>query len=113
VDCLVGLWEYNPPAMLRAVRGSANAKPLIVAFDENSETLKGVKSGEVVGTIVQDPYQFGYQSIKILAQIAHGKDPLKTWPGITANGSIFVEHQTITKDNIEEFEKKVKEILGK
>jgi hypothetical protein len=38
---------------------------------------------------------------------------LKNWPGITANHSIFVDHQTITKDNIEAFEQKVKEILGK
>jgi ribose transport system substrate-binding protein len=115
VECMVGLWEYNPPAMLRAIRSSANkTKPLVVAFDENIETLKGIKSGEVVGTIVQDPYQFGYQSIKILASLARGKDDiLKTWPNITADRSIFVSTQTITKDNIDEFEKKVKEILGK
>jgi len=114
VDCMIGLWEYNPPAMLRAVKGSANkSKPLIVAFDENPDTLKGIRNGEVVGTIVQDPYQFGYQSIKVLSSLARGKDDvLKTWPGITSNGSIFVEHQTITKDNIDAFEKKVKEILG-
>ncbi len=115
VDCMIGLWEYNPPAMLRAVRGSKNEKkPLIVAFDENPDTLNGVRTGEVVGTIVQDPYQFGYQSIKVLASLARGKDDvLKTWPKITSNHSIFVDHQTITKDNIDAFEKKVKEILGK
>lgn len=117
VNCMVGLWEYNPPAMLRAVQGSKNAKkPLIVAFDENPDTLKGIRTGEVVGTIVQDPYEFGYQSIKVLAKIikADGKeDVLKNWPNITSNGSIFVAHQMITKDNIDAFEKKVKEILGK
>ena len=73
VDCLIGLWEYNPPALLRAVRNSKNAKkPLIVGFDENDQTLAGIKSGEVVGTIVQNPYEFGYQSIKVLASIAKG-----------------------------------------
>jgi ribose transport system substrate-binding protein len=114
VDCMVGLWEYNPPAMLRAVKGSTNAKkPLIVAFDENPDTLQGIRSGEVVGTIAQDPYQFGYQSVKVLSSLTRGKDDvLKTWPGISSNGSIFVEHQTITRDTIDAFEKKVKEILG-
>jgi ribose transport system substrate-binding protein len=115
VDCLVGLWEYNPPALLRAVRNSKNkSKPLIVAFDENVDTLKGIRTGEVVGTIVQDPYQFGYQSIKVLAQLARGKDDvLKTWPEITANQSIFVPHKTVEKAGLDDFEKYVKDILGK
>jgi ribose transport system substrate-binding protein len=115
VDCLVGLWEYNPPALLRAVRGSTNKKPpAIVAFDENDQTLSGIKKDEVVGTIVQDPYQFGYQSIKVLANLVKGKDDiLKTWPGIEAGNSIFVPHRVITKDNVEAFEAEVRKILGK
>jgi ribose transport system substrate-binding protein len=114
VDCLIGLWEYNPPALLRAVRNSKNAKkPAIVAFDENSLTLAGIKSGEVVGTIVQNPFEFGYQSIKVLASLARSKDDvLKTWPGIEANNSIFVPVRVIAKDNVEAFEAEVKTILG-
>lgn len=114
VDCLIGLWEYNPPALLRAVRNSKNAqKPLIVAFDENELTLAGIKSGEVVGTIVQNPYEFGYQSIKVLASLAKGNDDvLKSWPGIEKNNSIFVQHRVISKDNVAEFESEVKKILG-
>jgi ribose transport system substrate-binding protein len=111
VDCLVGLWEYNPPALLRAV--GKKARPLIVAFDENDQTLNGIKSGKVVGTIVQNPYEFGYQSIKVLASLAKGKDDvLKTWPGIEKDNSIFVPTRIITKDNVEAFEAEVKKILG-
>jgi ribose transport system substrate-binding protein len=114
VDCLVGLWAYNPPALLHAVRNSKNKnKPLIVAFDEDNETLGGIKSGEVVGTIVQNPYEFGYQSIKVLASFAKGKDDvLKTWPGIEKDNSIFVPTRVITKDNVAAFEAEVKKILG-
>jgi ribose transport system substrate-binding protein len=114
VDCLVGLWEYNPPALLRAVRNSKNVqKPLIVAFDENDQTLDGIKSGEVVGTIVQNPYEFGYQSIKVLASLTKGTDDvLKTWPGIEKGNSIFVPTRVINKDNLESFQKEVKDILG-
>lgn len=114
VDCLIGLWEYNPPALLRAVRNSKNPhKPLIVAFDENDQTLGGLKSGEVVGTIVQNPFEFGYQSIKVLAALAKGNDDvLKTWPGIEKNNAVFVPHRVITKDNVAEFETEVKKILG-
>ena len=46
VDCLVGLWEYNPPALLRAVRAPANdKKPLIVAFDENHRDARRHQDG--------------------------------------------------------------------
>ena len=111
VACLVGLWEYNPPAMLRAVKG-ANKKVPIVAFDENAVTLTGIKEGSVVGTIVQDPYGFGYQSIKVLAELVKGKDDvLKTWPGIDKSNSIFVPHRVITRDNVDEFKADVKKVL--
>ena len=112
VGCLVGLWEYNPPALLRAVKG-ANKQVPIVAFDENDQTLAGVKDGSVTGTIVQDPYQFGYQSIKVLAALVKGKDDvLKDWPGIEKGNSIFVKHRVITKDNVDDFKDEVKKILS-
>jgi ribose transport system substrate-binding protein len=111
VACLVGLWEYNPPALLRAVKGAGKKVP-IVAFDENEQTLAGIKDGRVEGTIVQDPYQFGYQSIKVLAALVKGDDGvLKNWPGIEKGNSIFVPHRVISKDNVDEFKVKVKEIL--
>jgi ribose transport system substrate-binding protein len=113
VACLIGLWEYNPPALLRAVQNS-KSKPAIVAFDENDQTLNGIKSGAVVGTIVQDPYEFGYQSIKVLAALTRGNDDLlKNWPGIEKDNSIFVPARVITKDNLEAFEADVKKILEK
>ncbi len=115
VACLVGLWEYNPPAILQAVRGSTlKTKPAIVAFDENELTLEGIRKGEIAGTIVQDPYQFGYQSIKVLAGFAKGNDNvLKDWPGIEAGNKVFIPHRVITKDNVDEFEAGVKKILAK
>src|SRR5690242_13386416 len=65
---LVGLWSYNGPAILNAVRDAGRIGQIkIIAFDEDDETLSGVKSGAIVGTIVQQPYEFGYQAITLLA----------------------------------------------
>ena len=98
VDCLIGLWEYNPPALLRAVRDSKLAKkPLIAGFDENFATLEGIKSGEIIGTVVQDPYQFGYQSIKILAGLAKGDDSVLKRPDIDSDKRIYIPHRIIVK----------------
>jgi ribose transport system substrate-binding protein len=71
--CFVGLWAYNPPAILSAVTDQKKiGKVKIVGFDENRTTLRGVEDGSIVGTIVQDPFNFGYESVKVMATIAKG-----------------------------------------
>jgi ribose transport system substrate-binding protein len=70
----IGLWSYNGPCISDAVRASPRAaKPLIVAFDEEEETLRGVQDGTIFATIVQRPFQFGYQSMKALKDVRDGK----------------------------------------
>jgi len=97
--CLVGLWAYNPPAMLAAVQGAGLVgKVKLVGFDENEETLQGVKDGAIYGTIVQNPFEFGFQAVKILAGINKGDKS-----GIPPGGVIHVPHREIKKDNVDEF----------
>jgi ABC-type sugar transport system substrate-binding protein len=81
--CLIGLWEYNPPAILAAVRGSKNpTKPAIVGFDENYETLDGVKSGEILAAMVRD----GNDSI------------LKSYKDMDNLNRIVIPHRVITRE---------------
>jgi ribose transport system substrate-binding protein len=98
IACMIGLWEYNPPALLRAVKGS-KSKPAIIAFDENFQTLEGIQSGDIFGTVVQNPFQFGYESIKILAALAKGDDSvLKNRKDIDAQNRIYIPHRIIVKN---------------
>ena len=70
----IGLWSYNGPCVNDAIKASPRAtKPLIVAFDEEEETLRGVQEGTIFATIVQRPFQFGYQSMKALKDVRDGK----------------------------------------
>src|ERR1700731_4716499 len=63
--CLVGLWAYNPPAILSAVKAAKKeGKVHIVGFDEDELTLQGIQDGYIHGTVVQQPFEFGYQSLK-------------------------------------------------
>jgi ribose transport system substrate-binding protein len=121
LKCLVGLWAYNPPALLLAVKNS-KVKPLVIGFDEDEGTLEGIRSGACYATVVQNPYEFGYQSIKILAGLAQGKDDVlkhlsdsktKQPLSIDSQSRIFVPHRVITKDNVEAFHKELKQIMGK
>ncbi|MDY3561426.1 substrate-binding domain-containing protein [Gemmata sp. JC673] len=66
--CMVGLYAYNPPAILNEAKAKAMAKDIkIVGFDEDWETLKGIAAGEIEATVVQDPFAYGYESVKALA----------------------------------------------
>jgi ribose transport system substrate-binding protein len=107
--CCVGLWNYNGPAILNAVTDAKKlGKVKIVCFDENEETLTGVRDGHIYGTVVQQPFAFGYRSMKVLADIIKGKDA-----GIPADGMIIVETMVIKKDNVGPFIEKVHELLKK
>jgi ribose transport system substrate-binding protein len=114
VRCLIGLWEYNPPAMLRAVMAQKKeGKVAIVGFDENDETLEGIKQGDVAGTVVQNPFQFGYEAVKILASLARGDQSVLDRKDIDAEQRIYVPHRVITKDNVEAFHADLNKLKGK
>ncbi|MDX9972763.1 MAG: sugar-binding protein [FCB group bacterium] len=97
---LVGLWSYNGPAILTGVRDSGKLGQVqIICFDEESATLQGVKEGQIAGTIVQQPYKFGYESVKLLSQLQKGDTS-----GVPESKQVFVPVRTITKDNVADFE---------
>ncbi len=96
---LVGLWSYNGPAIYSAVREANKVgKVQIVAFDQETDTMNGIKAGAIFGTVVQDPYKFGYDSVKLLSQLAKGDKS-----GIPAGKLSIVPTQAIKKDNIDAY----------
>lgn len=106
---LVGIWSYNGPAILNAVKEANKVgKIQIVCFDEEEETLAGVKDGSIYGTVVQQPFEFGYQSVKLMADYKGGKTD-----AIPADKKIIVPTKFISKDTVEEFKKNLDELRGK
>jgi ribose transport system substrate-binding protein len=109
VACLVGLWSYNGPAILNAVRsGGKVGQVKIVCFDEEDETLAGVASGAIYGTVVQQPYEFGKQAITRMAKYARGDKS-----AFPANGQQIIPTLSIKKDGVAEFSARLKKLLGK
>jgi ribose transport system substrate-binding protein len=93
--CMVGLWAYNPPAILSALKDSEDqlGKVKVVGFDENKDTLQGIADGHIYATVVQDPFGFGYESVRLMASIAKGDRSVLPKDGIQ-----YVPHRVITKD---------------
>lgn len=109
VAALVGLWSYNGPAILNAVKEAGKTGQVkIICFDEEDETLAGVKDGAIFATVVQQPYEFGYQSVKIMAQILKGDKS-----AIPVNKQINVPTLVIKKDGVDAFVKKINELRGR
>jgi ribose transport system substrate-binding protein len=66
---------YNPPAILSALQDAGKVNDVkIVGFDEHPETLQGISDGTIVGTIVQQPYLFGFKSVEYLSALARKQD---------------------------------------
>lgn len=106
---MVGLWSYNGPAILSAVKEANKVgKVKIIAFDEEDDTLAGIKEGAIYATVVQQPYEFGYQSIKMMAQYLSGDKS-----GVPASKQIFVDTLAIKKDGIEAFITKINKLRGR
>ena len=100
VKCLVGLWSQNTPMILAGLRSSGSlGKIKVVGFDEHVETIAGIRDGNVHGTIVQQPYAFGFRSVEWLTMIARDQ-PID----VPESGLLFIPHKTITKENASEFE---------
>jgi ribose transport system substrate-binding protein len=109
VAALVGLWSYNGPAILNAVRDANKIGQVkIIAFDEDDETLTGVKAGAIVGTVVQQPYEFGYQSITLLEKVLRGDRS-----GIPSGHQVFIPTRVIRQNNVDEFRTKLTQLRGR
>ena len=105
---LVGLWSYNGPAILSAVREAGKAGQVkIVCFDEDTETLAGVKTGDVFATVVQQPFEFGRLTMINMAKVLGGDKSV-----IPDSKQIFIPTLAINKDNVDDFQTKLIKLRG-
>jgi ribose transport system substrate-binding protein len=109
VDCLVGLYSYNTPQIYSAVKEAGKAGVVkVVGFDEDPQTLRGVADGTIQSTIVQQPFEFGYQSMTDLIKYISGDKSF-----IPANKLIIIPTRIIEKSNVAEFQGTMKQLLAK
>ncbi len=109
INCMVGFYSYNPPKIYEALKAANKiGKITVIAFDEDPITLGAVKEGSFAGTVVQQPFEWGYQGMKLMAAHLEG-DKSK----VPANKLIIVPTKVIDKANVDEFSANLKATLGK
>jgi len=109
IAALVGLWNYNGPAILNAVKDAGKVGHVkIVCFDEDDATLAGVKEGSIYATVVQQPYEFGYQSVHLMAKVLGGDRSV-----IPVNKLKIIPTLIIKRENVDEFTKRINQLRGR
>jgi ribose transport system substrate-binding protein len=105
---MVGLWSYNGPAILEAVKSADKAgKIKIICFDDDKNTLEGIRAGSIFGTVAQQPYEYGYQAMQVIAKILRGDRSV-----IPEDKKIIIPPIIIQRENIEGYSNKAQQLTA-
>jgi len=101
-----GVFATNDEMALGAVRAikAANKNIIVVGFDGSPDALKSIAAGELTASVAQSPYNIGYKGVEAAVK-AVKKEPVEK--------RIDTGTYIISKENVEQEQKKLNEILGK
>ncbi len=109
VNCMLGIYSYNIPQIYQALKEAGQlGKITVTGFDDDPITLGGIKEGTVVGTVVQQPFLWGYQGMKDMAKILQGDKSF-----IPKDGLIIIPTKVVDKSNVDEYAKELAKMQGK
>ena len=104
---MVGLWNYNGPAIAAAIeRLGKRGKIKAAVFDEDEATLAAIKNGTIDASVVQKTFQFGFLSVKWMHDLATNNEQAKKV--LPASGVIHghrQEQRRVVQGRAERYEK--------
>ncbi len=109
LSMVVGLYNYNGPAIAAALSGlGKQGKVLAAVFDEDDGTLDGIQNGVIQATVVQKPFMFGYLASKWMNDLATKGEAAKAT--LPANHIIDTGVDIIDKASVGAFKAKLAEM---
>jgi ribose transport system substrate-binding protein len=109
VNCMLGIYSYNIPQIYQALKEAGQlGKITVTGFDDDPITLGGIKEGTVVGTVVQQPFLWGYEGMKDMAKILEGDKSF-----VPADGLIIIPTKVVDKSSVDEYAKELAKMQGK
>ncbi len=106
LGAMVGLYGYNPASCLDAIPADKRGKVRVFGFDAEPGTVKGMKEGHIEGTVVQQPFEFAWQSMKTLMALHNGQ------PVDAKDGIVAIPVKIVTKDTLAAHEKEQAALLA-
>jgi ribose transport system substrate-binding protein len=108
VTCMVGFYSYNTPQIYAALKEANElGKITVVGFDGDPVTLGGVKEGTIAATVVQQPFLWAYEGMKLMAAYTQGDKS-----GVPANHLIIIPTKIVTKDTVDAYVADQKAMAG-
>jgi ribose transport system substrate-binding protein len=108
VTCMVGFYSYNTPQIYAALKQANElGKITVVGFDGDPVTLGGVKQGTIAATVVQQPFLWAYEGMKLMAAYAQGDKS-----GVPANHLIIIPTKIVDKDTVDAYVAEQKSMAG-
>lgn len=105
VTAFVGMFSYHGPVLLEVFDELLSEnKPQLIVFDEEEAVLDGLANGRVFAAVVQDPFKYGYESVRMLAALESGRT--LELP-IAGSGSLFLPCEAITAENVDAFRERL------
>jgi ribose transport system substrate-binding protein len=100
------VFATNDEMALGAVRAiqAANKKIIVVGFDGSPDALKSIAAGELTASVAQNPYNIGYKGVEAAVKAAKGEPVDKR---------IDTGTYLVTKENVQEEQQKLNQIVGK
>ncbi|WP_448060477.1 substrate-binding domain-containing protein [Cellulomonas hominis] len=96
---VVGIFAENDEMALGAIQAlgaRAGSAVKVVGFDGTEDGLGAVVSGAMVATIAQQPAELGRQAVELMAKVLAGE---------TVDANVPVAVQTVTSENVADFQK--------
>ena len=110
LDCVVGMNAQHGPRILRVLEGANRLGEIkVVAFDEVDETLDGVEAGNIFATVTQDPYQYGYECVRTLTELANATEDQRPMPG--SRSTLSISTRVVRQGDVEDFRSHLKSRL--
>ena len=105
LGAFVGMFSYHGPVLLEVYEElNLENKPQLIVFDEEEAVLDGLADGRIYATVVQDPFKYGYESVRMISALNSGY--VAELP-IAGRGSIFLPCEAITPEGVDAFRKRL------
>jgi ribose transport system substrate-binding protein len=77
-NMLVGIWAYNTPQIVKVVQDrKIRDKTRVICFDAAQDAINGMSEGLVDVMVVQNPYQMGYEGVRLMHALVTKDEAVK------------------------------------
>jgi ribose transport system substrate-binding protein len=105
LGCILALNARHGPILIKELKDLGKLEQIkLVTFDATDETLQGIEEGHIFATVAQDPYNYGYEAVSMLAKLCRGDE---TDMPIVGRGSVYVGAEAIKQDNLAAYRKRL------